>query len=85
MPRKIDAWQSEDGTIHDAECDAAHRDLELLVQASPLAENAPYARRLLEWLTSEPTAIRSKLEAFEAACPKGVAEGTRSGSSEGTR
>jgi hypothetical protein len=70
MPKKITAYQAEDGSIHDSECAAATRDVELMVQASPLAENAPFARTLVDWLCANPNLIREKLEAHERACPK---------------
>jgi hypothetical protein len=70
MPKKITAYQAEDGSIHDSECAAATRDVELMVQASPLAENAPFARTLVDWLCANPELVRKTLEAHERACPK---------------
>lgn len=73
MATEVTAWKAEDGTLHDNECQAATRDVEIFVSKSPLAENQPFARKLVEWLTSEAPAIRKKLEAHERACPRAVA------------
>lgn len=73
MPKKISAYQASDGSIHESECDAATRDVELLVQNSPLNENQPYAKKLVEWLTGNSKAIRAVLETHERACPQSVA------------
>lgn len=83
MPKKITAYQAEDGSIHDSECAAATRDVEIMVAASPLAENQPYAKMLVEWLTSNPAMIRKKLEAHESACPKDSVAAAPSKTGEG--
>lgn len=70
MAKQIKAWQASDGSLHEGECAAATRDVELIVEKSPLAENIPYAKLLVTWLTTEATMIRKMLEAHESACPK---------------
>lgn len=70
MPKKITAYQADDGSIHDSECAAATRDVELMVQRSPLAENQPFARLLVEWMTNNADEITDKLAAHGRACPK---------------
>ncbi len=70
MPKKISAYQASDGSIHEDECQAATRDVELLVQGSPLNENQPYAKKLVAWLTENSKAIRTVLETHASACPK---------------
>jgi hypothetical protein len=72
MAKQITAWQAEDGSLHTSECDAATRNVTLLVERSPLAENAPYSRQLVEWLTENAPEIRRTLEAHERACPRAV-------------
>jgi hypothetical protein len=83
MPKKITAYQAEDGSIHDSECAAATRDVEIMVAASPLAENAPFARTLVEWLCANPETIRKTLEAHERACPKNAVDKAPAKSGEG--
>lgn len=85
MPKQITAYQASDGSIYDDECAAATRDVELLVQGSPLAENQPFAKKLVEWLTKNSRDIRAVLETHEQACPIAVAEIAPSKSLEGTR
>lgn len=85
MPKEVTAYQADDGSLHTSECAAATVNVELLVKASPLAENQPYAKKLVEWLTGNPRAIREVLEAHERACPRAAVEGTRDEAPEGTR
>lgn len=85
MPKKITAYQADDGSIHDDECAAATRDVELMVAASPLAENQPYARKLVEWLTGNSEQIRAVLETHERACPQSVQQSDAPQSLERTR
>lgn len=75
MPKKITAYQAADGSIHEDECGAAKRDLEAIVQASPMAENAPYAKMLVEWLTDRADVVLKVLAAYHEACPRNVAVG----------
>lgn len=89
MAKKITSWQANDGSLHTDECAAATRDVEILVEGSPLAENVPFARQLVKWLTGNAHIVRKTLEAHEAACPTAVdaddcmtRQGTRE---EGTR
>jgi hypothetical protein len=79
MATEVKAWKAEDGTLHDSECEAATRDVEMLVERSPLAENSPYAKKLVEWLTENAGEIRTKLQAHERACPKVEAEAKQAG------
>jgi hypothetical protein len=72
MPKEITAYQAADGTLHTNACAAATKDLELLIGQSPLAENQPYARKVLEWLTADPDTIMDKMKEFQIACPKEV-------------
>jgi hypothetical protein len=74
MPQKITAYQAADGTLHTDACAAATKDLELLIGQSPLAENQPYARKVLEWLTADPDTIMDRMKEFQIACPKAVAD-----------
>jgi len=73
MAKETRSWEANDGSLHKTECDAAKRDLEILIAASPCAENAPYAKKLLTWLTSNPAAIASALSEYHMACPKAEA------------
>ena|SRR5690349_11196290 len=92
MPKEVTAFRAEDGSLHEDKCAAATRDVELMVQASPLAENAPFARDLVVWLTRNSKMIREKLEAHAEACPIAPQEqaspqepeGTHSSISQGT-
>lgn len=74
MPKRVQAYQANDGTLFADECLAATRDVELLVGDSPLAENQPYARKVVEWLTANTRDIRKVLETFEGACPIAAVE-----------
>ena len=69
MPQEITAYRANDGSIHETACLAATRDLEEMVNASPLAENGPYAKKLVDWLKSDAPAIRDALGAYADACP----------------
>lgn len=75
MVKMIKSWEAEDGSLHRTECDAATRDVTLLVQRSPLAENSPYSKKLVMWLCENAPEIRQKLEAHEKACPQAVTNG----------
>jgi hypothetical protein len=71
MATEVKAYRANDGTLHETECAAATRDVELLVKQSPLSENEPYARKVVEWLTSN--AAESIIEAIQQharACSK---------------
>jgi len=73
MAKKIDAWAAEDGSLHETECAAATRDVELLVLSDAgLSANQPYAKEVIRWLTSNAGQIRKTLEAHERACPRTV-------------
>lgn len=84
MATEVTAWRANDGTLHDSRCDAATNDLTAFVMASPMAENQPYARQLVEWLTKEAGQIVAILTEYREACPIPPQEGTPSESSEGT-
>jgi hypothetical protein len=73
MAIEVKSWKANDGSLHENECAAATRDVELIVEQSPLQENTPFARKLVEWLTGNAALIRETLEAHERACPKAVA------------
>lgn len=73
MATEVKSWRANDGSLHENECSAATRDVELIVEQSPLNENAPFARKLVEWMTGNAKLIRDTLEAHERACPKAVA------------
>lgn len=73
MATEVRSWKANDGSLHENECAAATRDVELIVERSPLAENTPFARKLVDWLTGNAALIRETLEAHERACPKAVA------------
>jgi hypothetical protein len=73
MATEVKSWKANDGSLHENECAAATRDVELMVECSPLAENTPFARKLVDWLTANAGEIRTTLEAHERACPKAVA------------
>lgn len=85
MPQEITAYRAKDGSIHETACLAATRDLEALVAASPLAENTPYAKKLVDWLTSQAPAILEVLGEYAAACPIPSEGEAPQESSEGTR
>ena len=70
MATEVTAWEANDGSLHKTPCEAATRNVELLVQRSPLSENSPYAKKLVEWLTQNPRAIREVLQEHERACPR---------------
>jgi hypothetical protein len=70
MPLEVTAFKAEDGSLHEDACSAATKDIELMIGRSPLAENQPYARRVLEWLTESSGDIVTALVAYRAACPK---------------
>lgn len=72
MPQKITAYQAADGSIHPDACAAAKCDLDAIVQASPLAENQPYAKLALEWLTDRADVILKVLGEYHTSCPKVV-------------
>lgn len=69
MPKEITAYQADDGSIHATACAAATCDLEAIVKASELSENGPYAKKLVEWLTSQAPAVIAVLTAYRDACP----------------
>lgn len=85
MPTEVTAFRASDGSLHEDLCTAATRDVELMVQRSPLAENQPYAKKLVEWLTQNSRDIRAVLEAHEQACPTTVMAEAPSESSRRTR
>lgn len=85
MPKEITAYQANDGSIHDTACKAATRDLEGIVKASPLAENGPYATKLVEWLCREAPAVIDVLTAYRDACPKAAEDQPCSEEPEGTQ
>jgi hypothetical protein len=85
MPQEIQAFRAEDGSIHEDACDAASRDIQLLVEGSPLAENKPFARDLVRWLMSDPENIALRLTEFRQSCPNGANAEARSETSERTR
>lgn len=85
MPQEVTAFRADDNSLHDDECAAATRNVELLVQRSPLAENQPFARIAVDWLCANAEEIRDKLEAHARACPIGAEESDGSDSLEGTR
>lgn len=70
MPIAVTAFKANDGSLHEDACTAATRDVELMVQRSPLSENQPYAKKLVEWLTQNSRDIRAVLETHERACPR---------------
>lgn len=70
MAKQVQSWQANDGSLHSSECDAATQDVNLMVAASPLAENSPFALKLVEWLCDKAPLIRATLEAHERACPR---------------
>lgn len=70
MAKEVTSWQANDGSLHDNQCKAAVRDIELMVAASPLAENPPFAKKLSEWLASNSSVVRATLQAHAKACNK---------------
>lgn len=70
MATATTAYRANDGSLHDTECGAATRDLQLLIADSACAENAPYSRTMLGWLTSQPREIAASLIAYADACPQ---------------
>lgn len=72
MATEVKAYRANDGTLHEDICAAATRDVEIIVEGSPLSENQPYARQLVEWLCGNATLIRQTLGAHEMACPKAL-------------
>lgn len=74
MPMEITAFKAGDGSLHEDRCTAATKDIELLIGRSPLAENQPYARKVLEWLTDDPDTIMDAMKEFQVACPKASQE-----------
>jgi hypothetical protein len=83
MPMEVTAYQAKDGTLHANACEAATIDLKLIIAASPLAENRPYADKVLEWLTSDPEGICDALGAYADACPKNSRDEGTSEAGEG--
>lgn len=69
MAERIEAFRADDGTLHNDECSAVKRDLDMLIQGSPLAENAPYAKIATEWLAANALAIGKVLMHYADACP----------------
>lgn len=70
MAKETKSWEANDGSLHKTACEAAKCDLELLVKASPCAENAPYAKILLEWLMRQSAEIVVALNEYDCACPR---------------
>lgn len=85
MPQEITAYRANDGSIHETACAAATSDLEGIVQASPLSENQPYAKKLVEWLCKEAPAVIDVLTAYRDACPKPPEDSACAEEPEGTR
>jgi hypothetical protein len=77
MPKEITAYQAKDGSLHDSACSAATRDVELMVQSSPLAENQPFAKELVSWLCKEASPLIDVLTDYHDACPVETEEGTQ--------
>jgi hypothetical protein len=61
------------------------RIMELLISRSPLSENQPYARLVLEWLTGNAPEIMQRLTGYIEACPKVIQEEAPSEKPERTR
>lgn len=76
MATEVKSWKANDGSLHDTECDAVRRDLQLLIADSPCAENSPYAKIMLEWMIRQPEEIAAALTAYAEACPKPAYEAT---------
>ena len=74
MPQETTAFRADDGSIHEDACSAAMRDITLMVQNSPIAENKPYAREVVAWLMSDPENIALRLTEFRKCCPNGPKE-----------
>ena len=70
MATEVKAFRAEDGTLHNTACEAAVRDLNLIINKSPCAENSPYAKIMLEWMTDQAPEIVATLNEYIAACPK---------------
>lgn len=85
MPKQITAWQAKNGSIHGSACEAAACDLEAIVMASPMAENAPFARKLVDWLKGDAHAIAKVLAEYIGACPIAAEEESPAISPGGTQ
>lgn len=70
MAKEARSWEANDGSLHKTECDAVRRDLEMLIQASPCAENLPYCKTMLGWMTGDARNIAESLIAYADACPQ---------------
>jgi hypothetical protein len=85
MPKEITAYQAKDSSIHDTPCKAATRDVEMCVQASPLNDNQPYAKKLVDWLTGNASELIDVLTEYRDACPQSAQGSSASDSLEGTQ
>ena len=85
MAQSIPAFAAEDGTLHKTECAAVSRDLEMLLEKSPLFENKPYTKIAHEWLASNAHEIGVVLCHYARACPKPPEESSAPVGLEGTR
>lgn len=74
MAKETRSWEANDGSLHKTECDAARRDLQLLIADSPCAENSPYAKIMLDWMTRNPREIAKTLIEYADACPENLNE-----------
>ena len=70
MPTEVTAFKAKDGSLHEDACTAAFRDVELLVKASPLNENGPFAKQAIAWLAENAAEIIGTLTELTARCPK---------------
>jgi hypothetical protein len=69
MAKEVRSWEANDGSLHKSECEAAARDLEIIIAGSPCAENSPYAKTMFGWLKREARDIAAALIAYADACP----------------
>lgn len=69
MAKEVRSWEANDGSLHKTECEAAACDLQNIINASPCAENSPYAKKTFDWLKREAREIAAALIAYADACP----------------
>lgn len=82
MASEVTAYRANDGSLHDTECEAAARDLQLIIAGSKCAENSPYAKTMLEWMIRNPREIADALTAYADACPQEPPEESDPGNGE---
>jgi len=81
----ITAYEAIDGSIHRNACDAAGRDLGIMLENAGLNLNSGHFREVASWLKGKPGEIAAALTAYAAACPKQPEQTAPLAPLEGTR